>query len=343
MWAKTFAQAMPRPFAFEQLSLLATNADERDKLLDLGSAAGVDLYHDYVYRERRGWWEVLADFASLAVPLGRLVALLPRLQPRAFSIASPPLLWPRPDLPSARVATPAQPRPPLLELCVAVVEYKTRYGRAKRGVCSSWLAARPLDTSPVLAAARASALVPLWIRPGTFPKSAVASAAVPVVCIGPGTGVAPMRSIILARAHARAAAQKLCLAPPQPPDMLFFGCRHAAKDFLFGADFRALAVPQQGGVAPLALHCAFSRDEEAPGGGRLYVTHCVAAAGAAVWGALAAGAAVLVAGSAGQMPKDVHAALVAVVQEHGELDVKGAAEFLRRLERAGRYSVEAYG
>jgi sulfite reductase alpha subunit-like flavoprotein len=340
-------QAMPRPFAFEQLSLLASNDEERDKLLELSSAEGVDLYHDYVYREKRGWWEVLTDFASLRVPLGRLIALLPRLQPRAFSIASPPPLWPRPGAPpSASVATPAPP--PQLELCVAVVEYKTRYGRTKRGVCSSWLAARsPFTSSPVVAAAPASALVPIWLRPGTFPKAAVFSPAVPVVCIGPGTGVAPMRSIIFARFHARAAAaaaaQNLSVVPPQPPDMLFFGCRHVAKDFLFGADFQALAAPQQVGMSPLALHCAFSRDEAAPGGGRLYVTHRLAAAGAGVWAALAAGGAVLVAGSAGQMPKDVHAALVKVVQEHGGFDAKGAADFLRHLERAGRYSVEAYG
>jgi len=32
-----------------------------------------------------------------------------------------------------------------------------------------------------------------------------------------------------------------------------------------------------------------------------------------------------------------------VVQEQGQFDAKGAADFLRRLERAGRYSVEAYG
>jgi len=95
--------------------------------------------------------------------------------------------------------------------------------------------------------------------------------------------------------------------------MLFFGCRHAAKDFLFGDDFQKLATPQQQQlVTPLALHCAFSRDEVSSKGGRCYVTHRVKEAGAAVWGALAAGGAVLVAGSAGQMPKDVHAALLEV-------------------------------
>jgi sulfite reductase alpha subunit-like flavoprotein len=334
---------MPRPFAFEQLSLLATNDEEREKLLEIGSAEGVDLYHDYIYREKRGWWEVLSDFKSLHVPLDRLIALLPRLQPRAFSIASPP-----PDSPNhhsnsvsknADAAQLQQQPSSLLELCVAIVEYKTRYGRSKRGVCSSWLATcSPSTSSSVGAMAGGAAsiydtsLVPMWISPGTFPKAVVANEASSVVCIGPGTGVAPMRSILLARANARAAAAAATSAlpptpplgsagtmpPPPPPDMLFFGCRHAAKDYLFGEDFQKLAAsipPQQQHTnlsTPLALHCAFSRDEVSPKGGRCYVTHRVKEAGAAVWGALAAGGAVLVAGSAGQMPKDVHAALLEV-------------------------------
>lgn len=90
---------------------------------------------------------------------------------------------------------------------------RTYYKRPRAGICSSYLA----SLAP-------GAAVYLSIRPGLFrlPQSA----AHPLVMVGPGTGVAPMRGIILERQHGRAQS------PPGEsevadvmPDTLFFGCR----------------------------------------------------------------------------------------------------------------------
>ena len=66
--------------------------------------------------------EVLEDFPSAQVPLAWLLQIVPRLQPRYFSIAS-----------SLR-ANPGQ-----VHILAALVDYLTPHKRRKRGVCSAWL------------------------------------------------------------------------------------------------------------------------------------------------------------------------------------------------------------
>eukprot|EP00947_MAST-08B_sp_MAST-8B-sp1_P004185 g4185.t1 len=57
----------PKRHFLEVLSLFAEDDEQREKLLELSSAEGADLYHDYVYRERRSYVEVL--------PLGQEIKL----------------------------------------------------------------------------------------------------------------------------------------------------------------------------------------------------------------------------------------------------------------------------
>lgn len=58
---------------------------------------------------------------------------------------------------------------------MAVVEYKTRLQKPRRGVCSTWLSRLKVAERPV---------VSLWVKKGTivFPKEAVT----PVIMVGPG-------------------------------------------------------------------------------------------------------------------------------------------------------------
>ncbi len=240
------------------------------------------------------------------MPLAHLVALIPRLNPRAFSVANPPI---------------AQSS---LELCVALVKYRTRYGRTRNGVASGWV--RGLEVG---------ASVPLWLAPGSFPPALVADVTRPLILVGPGTGVAPMRSIALARAQSKSlmCANDSGDEKRVPNDMLFFGCRHRDKDWLF---------PELSATPGLSVHLAFSRDQQAPDGGRAYVTHSIRAAASEVWAALAAEGSVFVSGSAGAMPRDVRAALQSIASSHGGMNEIEATEFIRRLERQQRICVETY-
>jgi sulfite reductase alpha subunit-like flavoprotein len=80
--------AVPQRSFFEALSLFSSNEEEREKLLELSSSEGADLYYNYCLRERRGYMEVLSEFKSCSVPLQRLPELIPPLRPRHYSIAS---------------------------------------------------------------------------------------------------------------------------------------------------------------------------------------------------------------------------------------------------------------
>lgn len=113
----------------------------------------------------------------------------------------------------------------------------TPYKRARTGVCSSWLASL-----------KPGAEIPLSIRPGTFKLPELPHH--PLIMVGPGTGVAPMRSVILERRHQRREALSTGSDESMPvdsrgdgldvdegkpgrsgtecstaPDTLFFGCR----------------------------------------------------------------------------------------------------------------------
>ena len=105
----------------------------------------------------------------------------------------------------------------------------------RRGLCSTWISQLS-----------AGDLVPVKTRKGTltFPP-----APVPIVMVGPGTGVAPFRSFLTENLSS------------ERQTMLYFGCRNKAVDFFFEKDFSELKN--------LQLVTAFSRDQE----DKIYVQH----------------------------------------------------------------------
>ena len=84
--------AIPQRGFFEMMSFFATDEEEKEKLLELASGAGTDLYIDYCFREKRNFIEVLEEFRSCHgnIPLHRLLEVVPTLKPRQYSIASAP-------------------------------------------------------------------------------------------------------------------------------------------------------------------------------------------------------------------------------------------------------------
>ena len=229
----------PRRSFFAALVPFAGDDDEaRARLAEMASADGADLYATYCVRERRSYAEVLRDFPSVTLPFPFLLELVPPLQPRQFSIAS------------SFVAARGR-----LSLCVAVVDYKTPWGRRRRGTASSWLATRrsvavnaceggAAAATPIastIAASDPSTVVPLLIRRGVF-RLPTARPCPPLLLIGPGTGVAPMRAII----------QELSVGGREGrggPVHLYFGCRHAASDWLYREEFQD-AVTTAAAAAP---------------------------------------------------------------------------------------------
>ena len=70
---------------------VAGDAEERARLAHLASPAGAAEREELIDAARRSVLDLLLDFPSAArAPPGALLALLPRLRPRPYSIASAP-------------------------------------------------------------------------------------------------------------------------------------------------------------------------------------------------------------------------------------------------------------
>ena len=61
-----------------------------------------------------------------------------------------------------------------------------------------------------------------------------------------------------------------------------------------------------------------------------------------IWDLLGKGASVYVAGSSTKMPSDVMAAFEEIISKEGGVPKEAAVRWLRALEKAGRYHVEAW-
>ncbi|MEE7566452.1 assimilatory sulfite reductase (NADPH) flavoprotein subunit, partial [Xanthomonas sp. Kuri4-3] len=144
-----------------------------------------------------------------------------------------------------------------------------------------------------------------------------------ILMIGPGTGVAPFRGFVQERAETGAAGR----------NWLFFGAQHFNRDFLYQSEWQEAL--RRGELHELDL--AFSRDQA----DKLYVQHRLRQRGREVYAWLQDGAHLYVCGAIG-MGKDVHAALLEIVAEHGALDAEEASAYLTRLQAEGRYSRDVY-
>ncbi|XP_051492475.1 NADPH-dependent diflavin oxidoreductase 1 isoform X3 [Apus apus] len=81
---------VPRRSFFHLLSYFSTSDLEREKLQEFSSAQGQEELFSYCNRPRRTTLEALWDFpqTTCAIPPEYLLDLIPRIRPRAFSIAS---------------------------------------------------------------------------------------------------------------------------------------------------------------------------------------------------------------------------------------------------------------
>ncbi|MEX5546035.1 bifunctional nitrate reductase/sulfite reductase flavoprotein subunit alpha [Pseudomonas pergaminensis] len=239
------------------------------------------------------WGRQLADVLHeypIECSADELLGTLKRLQPRLYSIASS-----------------AKAYPHEVHLTVAAV----RYGKRK-GVSSTFLADRVGDGE-----------VPLFIQPSKHFRTP-SDGEVPMIMIGPGTGVAPFRAFLQER---RALGH-------QGRNWLFFGEQHAATDFYYQDELQGLQ--RDGLLTHLSL--AFSRDQAQ----KVYVQDRIREQGAELWRWLQDGAKLYICGDASHMAKDVDQALRQVAQTHGGLGVEGAVDYWRQLSEQKRYLRDVY-
>lgn len=145
-----------------------------------------------------------------------------------------------------------------------------------------------------------------------------------VIMIGPGTGVAPFRGFVQERAVIGATGRQ----------WLLFGNPHARSDFLYQLEWQDAL--RRGELHRLDL--AFSRDQAH----KIYVQDKLREHGRELFSWLDGGAHLYVCGDATRMAKDVHAALLEVIAEHGGKSAEDATDYLNALQSQGRYARDVY-
>ncbi len=154
------------------------------------------------YMWDRGLIDLLHEYPGVITSPAQLVAILPRLAPRLYSISSSPAAHGRE-----------------VHTTVAVVRYRA-HNRERGGIASTMLADR----------IGVGGKVPIYIHPNKkFRIPTDASA--PMIMVGPGTGIAPFRGFL----HER----KALGAPGK--NWLLFGERSAKTDFLYQQELEDLS------------------------------------------------------------------------------------------------------
>lgn len=223
------------------------------------------------------------------------IECLEPLQPRLYSISSSPRAQ------EGRVT-----------LTIDTVRYDIG-DRARLGVASTWFAERLPEGAPLKVYVQKTHGFALPQNPS-----------VPIIMVGPGTGVAPFRAFLQERLAQKAKGDA----------WLFFGHQREASDFFYREELEAL---QQTG-ALTKLSTAWSRD----GAQKVYVQDRMRENGAEVWKWLQRGAHFYICGDAKRMAKDVEATLTAIAAEHGGLGEAGAKSFIADLKKAARYQADVY-
>ena len=222
------------------------------------------------------------------------IALLRKLQPRLYSISSSP-----------------KAHPGEVHLTVSAVRYES-LGRARKGVCSTFLADRVARETPV----------PVFVHSNKAFHPPAPDA--PLIMVGPGTGIAPFRAFLEERRAVGAKGR----------NWLFFGDQKSATDFLYREEIEAF---QNDGLLT-RLDLAWSRDQAE----KIYVQHRMLQHAKELYAWLEEGGSFFVCGDASRMAKDVNTALHQIIQAASGKSAQEAAAYVAVLQKDKRYQRDVY-
>jgi sulfite reductase (NADPH) flavoprotein alpha-component len=267
---------------------LLTKNKSLDQLLDDNHKKEVN---DYLYG--REIVDLVANYPAENLSPQAFVDCLRKLPPRLYSIASS-----------------LKQHPDEVHLTVAAVRYQS-HGRDRKGVGSTFLADRIGEETTI----------PVYIDRNTNFKLP-ADPSIPIIMIGPGTGIAPFRAFVEEREAVGASGK----------NWLFFGDQHFETDFLYQTEW--LRYLKSGVMT--RMNVAFSRDQKQ----KIYVQHLMAEHGKELYAWLQEGAYLYVCGDEKRMAHDVHEALLRIVASENGQD--NAKDYVAALQKEKRYQRDVY-
>lgn len=313
--------AIPRRQFFCTLCQLAKRDTEdeelqSDRLIELADLTLIDELWDYTTRPRRTILEVMADFTTIKIPWQHMLEYLPLMRGRQFSIASGGRLKR-----SGRGRTRAQLLVAIANPPSPIIKHRRRHG-----ICTRYIASLCVGQK-----------LNITIETPHSPGTMQAKHDGPLIMIGPGTGVAPLRCLIYERLFQRQALAVLDEHAILSDTILFFGCRSPTADFYFKDEWQALAEKHG-----LVVHTAFSRHTSTP---KTYVQDVIGLYAPKVAQMLQHdNCKIYVCGSSGNMPKAVRQALVdAINGEHTQSDdLDHGEKILDKMVKQKRYQQETW-
>ncbi|MCY9057681.1 bifunctional P-450/NADPH--P450 reductase [Bacillus inaquosorum] len=280
-----------------ELAAFTVCPPHKRELEDL-TAEGV--YQEQILKKRISMLDLLEKYEACDMPFERFLELLRPLKPRYYSISSSPRV-----------------NPEQASITVGVVRGPAWSGLGEyRGVASNYLAERKTGDDVVMFIRTPESRFQLPEDPET-----------PIIMVGPGTGVAPFRGFLQARAALKREGKTLGEAH------LYFGCRND-RDFIYRDELEQF---EKDGI--VTVHTAFSRKEGMP---KTYVQHLMSDHAETLISILDRGGRLYVCGDGSKMAPDVEAALQKAYQSvHGTSEQEGQ-NWLKHLQDTGIYAKDVW-
>ncbi len=282
-----------------QLASLAIKAEDRARLHFLGSSTENEAkleFTKWAHDEMRSIFEVFQEFNFKygKLDLGLFIQLVPKLQPRFYTIASSAKVNPK--------------RVSIVASVIDIVKPGKDTSRRLQGVTSSFFLRKPVS-------------IKVLVRQSSFrlPQSSLT----PIIMVGPGTGIAPMRAFLQERRFQKETFGKNSVGET----ILFFGCRTQKEDYILANELQEFV--NDGTLNK--LYVAFSRESI----NKVYVQHLVLQEGKRLRSLILEKKANIYVCGATKMGSDVHHAFNEILKENDP-------SYVKKMQNEHRYIQELW-
>ncbi|XP_049310045.1 NADPH--cytochrome P450 reductase isoform X1 [Bactrocera dorsalis] len=295
--------AIPRTHILKELAEYCTDEADKEFLRSMSSISpeGKEKYQSWIQDACRNIVHILEDIKSCKPPIDHICELLPRLQPRYYSISSSSKLHPN-----------------HVHVTAVLVQYKTPTGRINNGVATTYLKKKQPGGEDVR--------VPVFIRKSQFRLPTKPE--IPIIMVGPGTGLAPFRGFIQERQYLRDEGKNV------GDTILYFGCRKRSEDYIYEEELEEFIKK-----GTLTMKAAFSRDQNE----KVYVSHLIEKDADLIWNVIGESKGhFYICGDAKNMAVDVRNILIKILVTKGGMSEADAVQYLKKMEAQKRYSADVW-